>query len=49
VEAVAGNKDMQMEDHYYYAGQTYNVEGGEKGRVSLLELPFIGRSPTVGS
>ena len=38
VEAAVGNKDIQMEDHDYDASQTYSIEGGEKGRVSLLEL-----------
>ena len=32
-----------MEDHDYYAGQTYNIDGGEKVRVPLLELNVLYR------
>ena len=46
VEAAVGNKDIQMEDHDYDAGQTYSVEGGDKGRVCLLELNAIYREIT---
>ena len=32
-----------MEDYDYYAGQTYNIDGGEKVRVPLLELNVLYR------